>query len=986
MLYGRAAETAAIDALITSARTGEGRALALRGEAGVGKSALLDHAAHRARSETVTSADSRADAEAVAPARSRAGAMRVLRAGGIESESDLAFAALHQLLHPVIDLLDALPEPQRDALSGALGLAAAPGSDRFLVSAGVLSLLAEAAAPHGLLCLIDDVQWFDRASADALLFAARRLRTESIAMLLAVRGDAVLKGVPELRVGGLDEAGAGRLLDSAVTVASEVRTQLTALTGGNPLVLRETAASLSPDQLAGRVPLPDPLPGGEQLFGEQVARLSQGARRLVLLASLESDLALVLRAATHLTVSWPDATGTRRDVGSTGPGAAGSVPVEPGSDGVLHEVEAAGLVTVTGGVIRFRHPLVRSAVHAAATSVQVRAAHAALAELVDGDRRALHLAAARVGTDEAVAAALAESAERARARGGYGDAATALARAAELTPDPLVRAERLKDAATAAWLGGRPGQAQSHLAEARDLAEAHGLAGIAEPAETLTPHAGAPAAEPGGPRPAGVRPGRRVGLLEEIAQLRGRFELNSGDAAEAMRILAAGQTIEMLADASEAASYVGDVAAIVELGRRARAYAPGFLRDVVAGIGAMLDDGTGGDLLRGALARTGELTGAAELLWASAAASYLGEADVSAELVERAGRAARVSGMVGQLPVVLEFVSTAERIKGRLAESAAIAEEGLELAREAGYRNSVAAHLANLAVVSALRGEEEQCRRQAEEALAIAIPHRIGLRAGVAAYALAMLDLGMGRYAAAHARFVSITTAGPGAGQPTVVWRSTPDRVEAAVAAGEYEAAREAVAGYERWAAHATTDEPLALLARCRALLAGVSGRSGPGTDQSGAGAELSGGGTELSGGGAELFEEALRRHGEPFERARTALLYGERLRRAQQPGQARHHLRAALETFERLGAKPWAKRAHGELRAAGETVARPESDALAALTPQELRIARLVAEGASSKEVAARLFLSPRTVEYHLYKIYPKLGISTRTELARLL
>ncbi|WP_223166648.1 LuxR family transcriptional regulator [Nonomuraea sp. SYSU D8015] len=1058
MLYGRATETAAIEALLASARAGEGRALALRGEPGIGKSALLDLAASLATApdpaperKDSTVARSFAGRGGGAPGGAPVEAMRVLRASGIESESDLAFATLHQLLHPVIDLLDALPGPQRDALSGALGLsAAAPASDRFLVSAGVLSLLAEAAAPSGLLCLVDDVQWFDRASADALLFAARRLRTECVAMLMAVRGDAVLKGVPELRIGGLDEPSAARLLDAAVTVAPEVRTQLTTLTGGNPLVLREIAASLSSDQLAGRAPLPDPLPGGDQLFGDQVARLSPGARRILLLASLEADLALVLRAA------------------ALEPGFAG-----PGAESVLHEVETAGLVTVSGGLIRFRHPLVRSAVHAAATSVQVRAAHATLAELVGDDRRALHLAAATVGKDEKAAAELAAAAGRAQARGGYGDAATALARAAELTPDPLLRAERLKDAATAAWLGGRPGQAQSHLAEARDLATPHGLAEshptagppaagppapavgshapatrptrttrakataaadsaeataptthpeatltpgkvtgparVMEPAERRTPKPGhgartdAPeggqAAEAATVHASGAAPtdapasapadtpratpadgpgevpgdgpgevpgdGRRAvpsggwtGLLEEIAQLRGRFELTTGDAAEAVRILAAGRSIEMLADASEAASYVGDVAAIVELGRRAAKHPPGFLRDVVAGIGAMLDDGTGRDLLRGALAGADELTGAAELLWASAAASYLGEADVSAELAERAGRAARVSGMVGQLPIVLEFVSTAERIKGRLAESAAIAEEGLELAREAGYTNSVAAHLANLAVVSALRGEEEQCRRQAEEALAIAIPHRIGLRAGVAAYALAMLDLGMGRYAAAHARFASVAAAGPGAGHPTVVWRSTPDRVEAAVAAGEQAAAEEAVAAYERWSAHATTDEPQALLARCHALV----------------------------GGGAELFEEALRRHGEPFERARTALLYGERLRRAQHPGQARHHLRAALETFERLGARPWADRAHGELRAAGEAPARPESDALAALTPQELRIARLVAEGASSKEVAARLFLSPRTVEYHLYKIYPKLGITSRTELARLL
>lgn len=890
MLYGRGAETAAIDDLIGAAVTGSGRALVLRGEAGVGKSSLLDLAASRV-------------AEMTAP-------VMVLRAQGVEGEADLAFAALHQLLRPVTGLLGRLPGPQRDAVAGALGLAA-PSEDRFLVSAGVLSLLAEAAAGGGVLCLLDDFQWFDRASADAVLFAARRLRTEKVSMLLAVRGDGPGKGVPELLVGGLDPESAAGLLNAKAVVAPGVRAQLVSLTGGNPLVLGESVALLSADQLAGRAPLPDPLPGGEQLFGEQVARLSGDARRILLVASLESDLVLVLRAAAGLAMETRDQ-------------AAG-----------LQEAESAGLVTVSEETVRFRHPLVRSAVHASAGSVERRRAHAALAGLVAGDRRAWHLAAATVGQDEAVAAALAASAAQAQARGGYGDAATALARAAELTPEPLTRARRFKDAAAAAWLGGRPGQAQTYLADARELADA----GAREGAEAR-------------------REGEGQALVEEIMRLRGRFELNSGDAAEAMRMLAAGRGMGMLADACEAANCVGDVDAIIEIGRRARGFPRGFVRDVVVGIGAMLADGSGGELLRGALAHTPELKEAAEFLWAAAAASYLGEADAAAELVGQAGRVARVSGMAGQLPVVLEYLSTAERLRGRLAESAAIAEEGLALAREAGYRNSEAAHLANLAVVAALRGEEEACRRYGEQALAIAVPHRVGLRAGVAAYALAMLDLGLGRFAAAHDRFVAITRAGPGAGHPTVVWRTTPDRVEAAVAAGEVEAAREALDGLELWAAEARSAESRALRLRCRGLLDGD----------------------------AEDFEEALRLHREPFEGARTALLYGERLRRAQVPGKARGHLRAALETFQRVGAQPWARRAAGELRAAGEAAERPASDAWAALTPQELRIARLVAEGASSKEVAVRLFLSPRTVEYHLYKIYPKLGITSRTELARLL
>ncbi|PZG16141.1 ATP-binding protein [Nonomuraea aridisoli] len=884
MLYGREAEIAAIDELISRARDGAGGALVLRGEAGVGKTALLDLAA------------------------SRGGPMPVLGATGVEAESDLAFAALHQALRPVAGLLDALPEPQREAVRGALGLAGS--GDRFLLAAGVLSLLAEAAAPEGLVCVVDDFQWVDRASADALLFAARRLGTERIAMLLAVRGDLPVKGVPSLEVGGLPEPAAAELLDAGATIAAGVKQRLVALTAGNPLALRETVRRLSPAQLDGREPLPDPLPGGSRLFGEQVTALPDEARQVALLAALDGDLGLVSRAAARL--------GVGREA--------------------LDELEAAGLARVTGASVRFRHPLVRSAVYESATPAVRRDAHAMLAAVADegageraeggaeGDRRAWHLAAAALGPDEAVAGALARAAARARDCGGYGDSATALTRAAELTPDPLIRAARLKDAAVAAWLGGLPGRAESLLAEARE-------------------HAGNDAA-----------------LGTEIAQLRGRLELNSGSAAEAVRVLSAGGSLGMLADASEAASYVGDTAAMIEIGRRAEAYPEGFLRDVVAGIGAALsgrDDGP--ELLRRALARTGELREAAEFLWATAAASYLGEADLSAELAARAGRVARVSGMTGQLPVVLEFVATAERIAGRPAESRAISEEGLELAREAGYANTVAAHLANLAVCAALRGEEETCRRHAQEALAIALPHRVGLRASVAAYALGMLDLGLGRYAAAHDRFTALVAAGPGAGHPTTVWRSTPDRIEAAVGAGDLESARTALQAYEQWSAHAATAESRALLARCRALVS-------PSEEDA-----------------QEGFAEALRLHANPYEAARTGLLLGERLRRAHRPAEARPHLRAALEAFRQAGAEPWARRAHAELRAAGESGEAPAGSALDALTPQELRIAGLVADGLSSKEIAARLFLSPRTVEYHLYKIYPKLGIGTRTELARL-
>ncbi|MEO3930525.1 AAA family ATPase [Micromonosporaceae bacterium B7E4] len=787
MLYGRSAENSALDQVIVRARDGSGGAVVLRGEPGVGKTALLDATA------------------------ARGGAMRVLRTTGVEPESGLAFAALHQMLWPVTNSLDALPEPQRDAVSGALGLAAGSVGDRFLLGAGVLSLLAEAAAPDGLICLVDDFQWVDRASADALLFAARRLGTEPIAMLFAVRGDVPVKGVPlTVDVPGLPESAAAELLESRYGLLPvQVAREIVTLTRANPLALGEVADRLTSAQLAGREPLPDPLPGGARLFGDRVAALSVPARLVALVAAVQADLDQILRATDRLFAEEAVRSG---DTGAwTGRLA-------------LAELEAAGLAEVSGTGVRFRHPLIRSAVHEGAAPADIRRVHAVLAELTEGDRRAWHLAGAALGRDEGAAAALVAAAERARDRGGYGSAATALGRAAELTPEPRARAARLKDAAVAAWLGGRAGQAESLLAEAREQA------------------------------------GGDAALAMEIAQLRGRFELNSGNAAEAVRILAAGESLEMLADAVEAASYVGDTTAIVELGRRAVAHPEGFLRDAVAGIGLTLDgDAAGPGLLRRALARAGELEDAAGYLWAAAAASSLGESDLATELATRAGRVARASGMTGQLPVVLEFVATAERIAGELARSRAISEEGLELAREAGYENTVAAHLANLAV---LRGEEESCDRHAREALAIAIPHRVGLRAGVAGYALALRDLCLGRYAAAHDRFTAVAAAGPGAGHPTVVWRMAPDRVEAAVGAGDEAGARAALAAYERWSAHAATPESRALLARCRGLATSSE----------------------------DAFGEALRLHTNPFEAARTALLLGERLRRAQRPGEARAH------------------------------------------------------------------------------------------------
>ncbi|WP_370422436.1 AAA family ATPase [Streptomyces sp. QH1-20] len=914
-LAGRERELAAIDDFLTGVRSGTGQALALRGEPGAGKTALLLRAAERA-----------------APAR-------VLRATGAEPESQMAFAALHQLLRPVSGLVDALPEAQREAVRGALGLAAPTGGqDRFLVSAGVLSLLAEAAVPDGLVCVVDDFQWVDRASADALLFAARRLGADGVGLLFAARDTAearhALKDVPGLTVAGLDAADAALVLAarSAVPPVPDVAALVAAATGGNPLALRETAGLLTPEQLTGRAPLPDPLPVGDGIgavFGEQIARLPEATRLVLLVAALEGlgDLRLVLRAAARL-------------------GAAADA---------LDAAEAAGLLDIEPTGIRFRHPLIRSAVHAGAGAADRRAVHRALAaeseEAGDTGRGARHRAEAALGPDEDIAAELAAAAGLARARGGYADAARTLIRAADLTPDRRTRSLRLKDAAVAAWLGGRPGQARSSLAAAREAAGDDGPS-------------------------------------VEIAQLSGRFELHSADAAEALRTFLAaaertaeqvsGQTararLSILADAAEAASYVGDTGAAVLIGRRAEELpepgdpADAFLRDVLIGAGALQggDSRGGAQRLRRALdAVPDDGFDAVLLLWAAAAASLLGEGDVGARFGARAGRVARVSGMVGTLPVVLESTATAERMNSAFALSAALSEEGLALARETGITNSAAAHLANLAVCAAVRGDETDARTYAHEALAIAIPHRLGLRVGVASYALGLLDLGLGRFEQAHERLTALTTAGPGAGHPAAVWGSTADRVEAAVGAGDVDAARASVHFLERWSANATSPRARALLARCRALVA--EGDAAP----------------ELLRHSLDLLADDS---GAAYDRARTALLLGERLRRERRVGEARPHLRHAAEAFGRLGAVPWERRALGELRAAGEAGDRAEPAALTTLTAQELRITRLVAEGLSNRDVAARLFLSTRTVEYHLYKVYPKLGVTSRTELARLL
>jgi DNA-binding CsgD family transcriptional regulator len=907
MLYGRGPECTAVRELLEDARAGRSGALVVRGEAGFGKSALLEYADEHANG------------------------MRVLRGLGIDSEAELAFAALHQILRPGLEHIEGIPAPQARALAGAFGLAPGSGADRFLISIAVLSVLSELAEESPVLCLVDDAHWLDQPSADALVFAARRLEAEGVVMLFAAReGEPrsfYAPGMRELQLGALDTEASRALLEMRIEVAlaPEVRDKLVATARGNPLVLQELPTLLTPEQLAGGEPLPDPLPltaNLQQAFLERVRRLPEAAQTLLLLAAADDadDLATVTRAASLLGI---DAS-------------------------ALDEAESASLVHVVEPRIRFHHPLVRSAVYDASSFAQRQEAHRALAEVLaedhEPDRRAWHLAAARLEPDGQVADELDRLAERARFRSGYATASRALERSAELTADEEVRALRLSGAADNAWLAGRPDRALALL----DSADGAGAS---------------------------------ARLRADILHLRGTIELRCGMPAEALMILAAGaeevasvdpgKAIEMLVEAGQSASYTGDIAQIVEMGRRAQGLVKRgdvdetFTIDVLVGIGLMLSGETdrAAPLLREAISLADRFEDPRRLVHAGASAGYLGLERKQHELYARAVDRARTTGAISSLPYALEFLAQAEVVEGRYVAASTHASEGLRLARETGQGNSVCHLLALLALVTAVQGAQEECRAYAGEALERSSARGLGFQSALAEWALARLDLGMGRPNEAFGRLEALGAAGPGAGHPFVKVLAAPDLVEAAVRAGRTEGAQVALARLEQFTHAASPVSALALVARCRG--------------------QLSAGATAQ-----RHFDEALRLHGESdsaFDRARTELVYGEFLRRAGRRRDGRRHLRAALETFERLRATPWEERARQELRASGEHARERDPRTLDHLTAQELQIAQLVATGQTNKEIAARLFLSPRTIDYHLRKIFAKLGISARAELIRL-
>ena len=906
MLYGREAEGVRIAALLGDARESRSGVLVIRGEAGVGKSALLGDA------------------------RERASDMQVLSGSGIESEAHVPFAALHQIVRPILGRLGSLPEPQRGALRGALGLEVREGQDRFLISLAVLTLLAEAAEDRPLLCLIDDAHWLDPASSDALVFVGRRLEAEGIAMLFAVREregyDFEARGLPELALGGLDPQAAAALIGRRANVAlsPEARQRLVAATGGNPLALLELPEVLSEAQLAGAEALLSPLPVGERIeraFLARVHQLPKDTQTLLLVAAAEDsgELATVLSAAAQL-------------------GAASQA---------LDAAEREGLARVRGDQLEFHHPLVRSAVYHTAPLSRRHIVHRALASVLndesEADRRAWHHAAATVGHDPAVAKELDQAAQRARKRSGFAAASLAFERAAALTSNERQRVHRVIAAAENAWLGGRVERAAMLLTQAQPLAS--------EPIQRA-----------------------------DIDRYLGLIEMNDGSPADACQLLlrAAAEVgpldgeraLQLLFLASVAATWADDGEAAVAISQLARGLAVDtpigrMLVALLTGLGAHYegDFATAAPALRLALSLATQLDDGSTteepvaLLFAGRAALFLGDDRAFYRINHEAIVRARTAGLLVILTQILPRVGWAELWEGRWASAAANMNEGLRIAREIGQHDLVAYHLVQLALIAAHRGDEDECRSLAGESLELSSARRFALATESAHWALTVLELGLGRTeeALSHARAISNRGIG--------LWCML-DRIEAAVHAGERDAAREWLAYFEPWAENGGSAWARAVALHCRGLLSHDKREC------------------------ERLFRASLDAHAKasrPFERSRAELALGELLRRARRRVEAHEHLRAALNGFEELGARLWAERSRMELRASGQVARRRDPSTRDKLTAQELQIVHLVAQGLSNREVAAQLFLSSRTIDFHLRNVFRKLNISSRTQLAGL-
>jgi DNA-binding CsgD family transcriptional regulator/tetratricopeptide (TPR) repeat protein len=853
--------------------------------------------------------------------------MLVLRAAGVETEAELAFGGLHLLLRPVLDRIEGLPGPQARSLRGALGLSEGGSQDRFLSGLAVLSLMSDLAEDQPLLCLIDDAHWLDAASADALTFTARRLEAEGVVIVLAARDGPLpfaAPGLPDLPLHPLDSDQAWRLLEErAQHLAPALKGRVLAEADGNPLALVELAAAMTANSAAAG---PGPLPltnSVQELIAAQIRRLGVPTALLLLLAAAESS---------------GDLAQVLPAVGAIGAGAD-----------ALAAAERAGLVAVDEGRVVFRHPLVRAAAYHGAPLASRQAAHRALADVLDGQpdpdgRRAWHRAAAASGRDEQVAAELVRTAERYRTRGGYAAVSAAYERAAQLTPDSGTRARRLLAAATAAADAGHADRADRLTGAVQQLAEdALLLAEIA-----LLQMA----------RMTGDHTERIAELAAAVLPIASRYPERA--AAMLTQALRSAMSVERELT-SQLLAHIDDLplpphARLQPLDEATVQRARFLVGDPAAELGPV----------REAVAAIRQDPQSAEpdgRVAASAMAFFLGDADATREISAALAAECRRLGTPAWLPGALQGLTMTLIMSGDWAVARASATEGLKLAHDMGALPR-AAFLANLlGLLAAHTGDDDDCEAWMAECLRLggSTPFNTNSRSS----SLALLDLGNGRFGAALDRLAKLR--GDGWGDNSFMW--LPDLVEAAARTGNVDHANQALARFEAW--RSLTGQPWtrAVTHRCQALVSDDAHaeqhyRAAVGGDY----------------------------QGRPFEEARSRLVYGEWLRRHRRRGEARAQLADAHETFDDLGAAGWAQRAARELAAVGaapvaptDRPARP-AGALAQLTPQELQVVQLAAGGLSNRDIAAQMFLSPRTVGYHLYKAYPKLGISSRVELARLL
>jgi DNA-binding CsgD family transcriptional regulator len=921
MLHGRDEERARLAALVAAARAGQAGVLAVLGDPGVGKSALLGDLV----------AGIRTDQEQPA--------VLVLSTAGVASEAPLPFAALHRLLRPVLDW-DRLPPPQARALGVAFGHEDGGGVpvEPFLVGVATLSVLTEAADDRPVLCVVDDAHWLDAASADALLFTARQLQADRVAMVFAARsGDGGVRAfrpdsVPVMHLGGLDPAAARRLLEqrAGLPPSDVVADRLVTETGGNPLALLELPTELDADQLVGTAALPVRLPLTERVeraFLDRIRRADPDVQSLLLLAAADDTgrTSVLYRAATAVGV--------------------GAVAWD--------EAERAGLLAVAENRVTVRHPLVRSAVYQAATSWERRHAHAALAQALadDPDRQTWHQAAATVGPDPDVADALHAVALRAQQRGAYRAAADAFERAAGTTAAEADRAVRLFAAARNAWSSGDAVRADALCTDAAAVAD-----------DTV--------------------------LRADIDRLRGRIEVNVGSAVDAHRIFtqAAGRVaardpvraLEMAVAAAVAQSHGVDSGATLPAdainvdvsaqdSARTRCLKQLLVStryDIAGDRGAALtalthalDTALSAPDARNDLDLLGNLGNAA---------LHLGDDDAHRRFYALMLSTARENGDGMTVLYALQRLSFGQYVAGQWTALRDSCEEASALGRSVGQVALTVAPQAWLTLLAALEGRPDYDVRLAT------LEEHVRAHPPVGIFAQPVEDLirwAKGTAALVGGNAISAVHQFRQMQLPSLTFMAATDRFEAAVRADDRAQAKEWVEDLDAFAAGTALAWARAAAAFGRAL-----------TSQG----DTADGGGSVSG----LFEESLAHHGtahRPYDRARVQLAYGEFLRRNQRRMDARSHLRAALDTFEDLHAEPLAGRAAQELRASGETARKRDPSTLLDLTPMERKVAELVAQGLSNKDVAAQCWVSPRTVAFHLRNVFTKLGISSRTQLAQL-